>query len=149
MKEHIAVYGAGIEDRLTGAHETAPYNKFSYGVSNRGASVRIPRAVAEAKRGYIEDRRPNANIDPYVVAAHHHRDDLRGGQGVGHHEGRGQEAAVKSSEEGPREEGGGQEGSARRRPRANAAANRPIVLRNPPLSWRVFVSSQNRDSRRR
>ena len=69
VKEHIAAYGAGIEDRLTGAHETAPYNKFSYGVSNRGASVRIPARVAEAKRGYIEDRRPNANIDPYIVAA--------------------------------------------------------------------------------
>jgi glutamine synthetase len=69
VKEHIAAYGDGIEDRLTGAHETAPYNKFSYGVSNRGASVRIPAAVAAAKRGYLEDRRPNSNIDPYVVSA--------------------------------------------------------------------------------
>jgi glutamine synthetase len=69
VNEHIAAYGEGIEDRLTGAHETAPYNKFSYGVSNRGASVRIPAAVATAKRGYLEDRRPNANIDPYVVSA--------------------------------------------------------------------------------
>ncbi|HEY5103894.1 MAG TPA: hypothetical protein VII65_02505, partial [Acidimicrobiales bacterium] len=69
VKEHIAVYGEGIEDRLTGEHETAPYTKFSYGVSNRGASVRIPAAVASAKKGYLEDRRPNANIDPYVVAA--------------------------------------------------------------------------------
>jgi glutamine synthetase len=69
VKEHIAAYGAGIEDRLTGAHETAPYHKFSYGVSNRGASVRIPAGVASAQRGYLEDRRPNANIDPYVVAA--------------------------------------------------------------------------------
>jgi glutamine synthetase len=69
VKDHIAAYGDGIEDRLTGAHETAPYNKFSYGVSNRGASVRIPAAVAAAKRGYLEDRRPNANIDPYVVSA--------------------------------------------------------------------------------
>ncbi len=69
VSEHIAAYGAGIEDRLTGAHETAPYSKFSYGVSNRGASVRIPAAVAREKRGYLEDRRPNANVDPYVVAA--------------------------------------------------------------------------------
>jgi glutamine synthetase len=69
VKEHIAVYGDDIESRLTGAHETAPYSKFSYGVSNRGASVRIPAAVAAAKRGYLEDRRPNANIDPYEVAA--------------------------------------------------------------------------------
>ena len=69
VKEHIAAYGEGIEERLTGEHETAPYTKFSYGVSNRGASVRIPAAVAAAKRGYLEDRRPNANADPYVVAA--------------------------------------------------------------------------------
>jgi glutamine synthetase len=69
VEEHIAAYGPGIEDRLTGAHETAPYSKFSYGVSDRGASVRIPAAVAREKKGYLEDRRPNANIDPYVVAA--------------------------------------------------------------------------------
>ena len=68
VKEHIAGYGVGIEDRLTGAHETAPYNKFSYGVSDRGSSVRIPGGVAREKKGYLEDRRPNANIDPYVVA---------------------------------------------------------------------------------
>jgi len=68
IKEHIANYGAGLEDRLTGAHETAHWSKFSYGVSDRGASVRIPAHVARDKRGYIEDRRPNANVDPYVVA---------------------------------------------------------------------------------
>ena len=66
-EEHVAAYGAGIEDRLTGAHETAPWTEFSYGVSNRGASVRIPWQVAQDKKGYIEDRRPNANMDPYVV----------------------------------------------------------------------------------
>ena len=65
--EHVAAYGHGIEDRLTGAHETAPYDQFSYGVSNRGASVRIPWQVAIEKKGYIEDRRPNANMDPYTV----------------------------------------------------------------------------------
>ncbi|MDE3064958.1 MAG: glutamine synthetase beta-grasp domain-containing protein [Acidobacteriota bacterium] len=68
VTEHIANYGAGIEERLTGAHETAPYHTFSYGVSNRGASVRIPAHVARDKRGYLEDRRPNANVDPYVVS---------------------------------------------------------------------------------
>jgi glutamine synthetase len=67
VDEHIAGYGAGIEGRLTGAHETAPYNEFSYGVSNRGASIRIPWQVEVDKKGYIEDRRPNANCDPYVV----------------------------------------------------------------------------------
>ena len=56
-----------IEHRLTGLHETAPWNEFSYGVSDRGASVRIPWQVEVDKKGYIEDRRPNANMDPYVV----------------------------------------------------------------------------------
>lgn len=65
--EHIANYGAGIEDRLTGQHETASYKDFSYGVSDRGASIRIPWQVARDQKGYIEDRRPNANMDPYVV----------------------------------------------------------------------------------
>jgi glutamine synthetase len=69
VSEHIAAYGVGTEERLTGAHETAHYTQFSYGVSDRGASIRIPWQVAVAKRGYLEDRRPNANADPYVVAA--------------------------------------------------------------------------------
>jgi glutamine synthetase len=66
-EEHVRAYGHGIEDRLTGAHETAPWTEYSYGVSNRGASVRIPWQVAQDKKGYIEDRRPNANMDPYLV----------------------------------------------------------------------------------
>ncbi|MBK5266776.1 MAG: glutamine synthetase beta-grasp domain-containing protein [Acidimicrobiia bacterium] len=66
-QEHIAAYGADIEHRLTGLHETAPWTEYSYGVSNRGASVRIPWQVAKEGKGYIEDRRPNANCDPYVV----------------------------------------------------------------------------------
>jgi glutamine synthetase len=65
--EHVKYYGAGIEGRLTGLHETAPWNEFSYGVSNRGASVRIPWQVEVDQKGYIEDRRPNANCDPYLV----------------------------------------------------------------------------------
>jgi glutamine synthetase len=65
--DHVAGYGAGIERRLTGLHETAPWNEFSYGVSDRGASVRIPWQVEVDQKGYIEDRRPNANCDPYVV----------------------------------------------------------------------------------
>ncbi len=68
VTEHITNYGVGIEDRLTGAHETAHWSTFSYGVSNRGASVRIPGAVAREGRGYLEDRRPNANMDPYLVS---------------------------------------------------------------------------------
>ena len=66
--EHVANYGADIEHRLTGLHETAPWTEYSYGVSDRGASVRIPWQVEVDKKGYIEDRRPNANCDPYVVA---------------------------------------------------------------------------------
>ena len=68
-EEHLAAYGVGIEDRLTGEHETQRYDQFSYGVSDRGASVRIPWQVAQDQKGYIEDRRPNANADPYLVAA--------------------------------------------------------------------------------
>ncbi|MFC4912698.1 glutamine synthetase [Actinomadura gamaensis] len=67
VEEHIAGYGPGIQERLTGQHETAPWNVYSYGVSDRGASVRIPWQVQVDKKGYIEDRRPNANIDPYNV----------------------------------------------------------------------------------
>jgi glutamine synthetase len=65
---HIENYGFGIEERLTGKHETASYKTFSYGVGNRGASIRIPLHVEVAGKGYLEDRRPCANIDPYVVA---------------------------------------------------------------------------------
>ena len=68
-EDHIKHYGPGIERRLTGMHETAPWTEYSYGVSNRGASVRIPWQVEVEKKGYIEDRRPNANMDPYIVAA--------------------------------------------------------------------------------
>ncbi len=66
-EEHLAGYGAGIEFRLTGEHETERYDQYSYGVSDRGASVRIPWQVARDGKGYIEDRRPNANADPYYV----------------------------------------------------------------------------------
>lgn len=68
VDKHLAGYGVGIEDRLTGEHETQRFDMFSYGVSDRGASVRIPWQVEQDKKGYIEDRRPNANADPYVVA---------------------------------------------------------------------------------
>jgi glutamine synthetase len=66
-EEHILNYGAGVDQRLTGLHETAPWTEFSYGVSDRGASVRIPWQVEKDQKGYLEDRRPNANCDPYVV----------------------------------------------------------------------------------
>ncbi len=68
VDEHVENYGFGIERRLTGAHETQHYSKFSYGTSDRGASIRIPWQVARDQKGWLEDRRPNANMDPYVVS---------------------------------------------------------------------------------
>ena len=65
--EHIAVYGEGNELRLTGKFETASIDKFSYGVANRGASVRIGRDTEAEGKGYFEDRRPSSNADPYTV----------------------------------------------------------------------------------
>jgi len=64
---HIANYGHDIESRLTGKHETCSYKQFKYGVSDRGASIRIPLATKLEGKGYLEDRRPNANMDPYTV----------------------------------------------------------------------------------
>ncbi|MFN8415608.1 MAG: glutamine synthetase beta-grasp domain-containing protein [Cytophagaceae bacterium] len=70
VKEHIAVYGADNDQRLTGKHETASIHDFSYGVSDRGASIRIPVMVPQKGwKGYMEDRRPNSAADPYKVAA--------------------------------------------------------------------------------
>jgi len=70
IKEHIDVYGADNELRLTGKHETASIHDFSYGVSDRGASIRIPVVtVNRGWKGYLEDRRPNSAADPYKVAA--------------------------------------------------------------------------------
>jgi len=66
-EEHIAVYGEGNERRLTGKHETASIKAFSYGVANRGCSVRIPRTAEAEGKGYFEDRRPASNMDPYRV----------------------------------------------------------------------------------
>ncbi|CCH51820.1 Glutamate--ammonia ligase [Fibrisoma limi BUZ 3] len=70
VKEHIDVYGADNHLRLTGKHETQSIDQFSYGVSDRGASIRIPIATVERGwKGWLEDRRPNSAADPYKVAA--------------------------------------------------------------------------------
>lgn len=66
--DHIIHYGHGLENRLTGKHETADIDTFSSGVSDRGASIRIPQSVAQNGYGYLEDRRPGANADPYTVS---------------------------------------------------------------------------------
>ncbi|CAN6991093.1 hypothetical protein IGI04_003407 [Brassica rapa subsp. trilocularis] len=68
-KQHIAAYGEGNERRLTGKHETADINTFSWGVANRGASVRVGRDTEKEGKGYFEDRRPASNMDPYVVTS--------------------------------------------------------------------------------
>ena len=67
--EHIAVYGPENHLRLTGLHETQSIDKFSYGLADRGASVRVPHSfVNSGYKGYLEDRRPNSAADPYLVA---------------------------------------------------------------------------------
>ena len=67
--EHIAVYGADNDKRLVGKYETCSISEFRYGVSDRGASIRIPIFTARDGKGYLEDRRPAANCDPYKVTA--------------------------------------------------------------------------------
>jgi len=67
-EEHIAVYGSQNHERLTGLHETQSIEKFSYGVSDRGSSIRIPiSTVNNGWKGYAEDRRPASNADPYKI----------------------------------------------------------------------------------
>eukprot|EP01047_Picozoa_sp_COSAG01_P046731 COSAG01_NODE_4409_length_5056_cov_1.452895_5_plen_369_part_00 len=68
-KEHIALYGHELGARLTGAHETCSIDQFRAGASDRGASIRIPVTTEEKGYGYLEDRRPGANSDAYLVAA--------------------------------------------------------------------------------
>ena len=70
INRHISVYGADNNQRLTGLHETQSIDKFSYGVSDRGASIRIPvSTIQDGWKGRLEDRRPASNGDPYKIAA--------------------------------------------------------------------------------
>ena len=66
-EKHIELYGSNNEKRLTGDHETASIKEFSYGVSDRGASIRIPIDTSKEWKGYLEDRRPASNGDPYKI----------------------------------------------------------------------------------
>jgi glutamine synthetase len=68
-EKHVEVYGTDNDQRLTGKHETCSINEFKFGVADRGASIRIPRETWAKKKGYLEDRRPAANCDPYKVTA--------------------------------------------------------------------------------
>ena len=67
--EHIKVYGKDNHMRMTGKHETSDITEFSFGVADRGASIRIPRFTERDGKGYIEDRRPSSNMDPYIVTS--------------------------------------------------------------------------------
>lgn len=70
MEEHIAVYGPDNHLRLTGLHETQSIDKFTYGIADRGSSIRVPHAfVNNGYKGYLEDRRPNSQGDPYAIAS--------------------------------------------------------------------------------
>ncbi|MDQ8184468.1 glutamine synthetase beta-grasp domain-containing protein [Pelagicoccus sp. SDUM812002] len=69
--EHIAAYGPDNHMRLTGLHETQSIDKFSWGVADRGASIRVPHSFVknDAYKGYLEDRRPNSQGDPYQICS--------------------------------------------------------------------------------
>jgi glutamine synthetase len=70
ISAHIDVYGPDNHLRLTGLHETQAIDKFSYGLSDRGASIRMPvNFIRNGYRGYLEDRRPNSEADPYQIVA--------------------------------------------------------------------------------
>ena len=70
VAEHIAVYGPDNHLRLTGLHETQAIDKFSYGLSDRGASIRMPiNFIKNGYKGYLEDRRPNSEGDPYQIVS--------------------------------------------------------------------------------
>ncbi len=66
-KLHVTHYGSDNHLRLTGKHETQSIHRFSTGVSDRGASIRIPLSTDKDQKGYLEDRRPAANGDPYKI----------------------------------------------------------------------------------
>lgn len=65
--QHIEKYGEDNHLRLTGQYETANMKTFTSGVGDRSASIRIPNSVYQERKGYIEDRRPASNCDPYLV----------------------------------------------------------------------------------
>ena len=69
-EEHIAAYGPDNHKRLTGLHETQSIDMFSWGLSDRGASIRLPvNFIKDGYKGYLEDRRPNSQGDPYQICS--------------------------------------------------------------------------------
>lgn len=61
--------------------------KFTIGIADRESSIRIPRTTKDNGRGYYEDRRPAANINPYVVCASMFSVSCLNGQGYDEMEG--------------------------------------------------------------
>jgi glutamine synthetase len=79
---HIEVYGPDNHLRLTGLHETQAIDKFSYGLSDRGASIRLPvNFIKNGYKGYLEDRRPNSEADPYQIVSRILKTIMTVGQG--------------------------------------------------------------------
>ncbi|KAE8954717.1 hypothetical protein PR003_g32072, partial [Phytophthora rubi] len=70
LKAPSSSAGASVVcSRATRFRKAGWSSTFSYGVANRGASIRIPRVAEAEGKGYFEDRRPASNMDPYVVTA--------------------------------------------------------------------------------
>jgi len=72
-QETMKLYGDDNKERLVGTNETSDFDKFTFGVGNRGASIRIPRETYNSRRGYIEDRRPSSSADMYIVTGELYR----------------------------------------------------------------------------
>ena len=68
-KNDILYYGDKNHERLLGSHETASIDTFSWSVGGRDTSIRIPFSTEKGETGYFEDRRPAANMDPYLVCS--------------------------------------------------------------------------------
>lgn len=67
-EKHISLYGEN-DQRLTGSNKTAPIERFTFGLGDRGASLRIPTEAKASGKGYLEDRRPASNANPYIVSS--------------------------------------------------------------------------------
>jgi len=80
--ECMLLYGTGNEKRMTGLHETARFDEFTYGIGARGCSVRIGNEMKKNGCGYMEDRRPSSNIDPYLSVAALADATMNGGKNI-------------------------------------------------------------------
>lgn len=69
MKNYGLGDGQENRKRLTGKFETASFDTCKWGVADRSASIRLQRSVMTKKKGFLEDRRPAGDCDPYRVCA--------------------------------------------------------------------------------